>query len=433
MTTVKQSGSGNLFRFVMAIDSLRRNSIVEALKRSDLAAMASLSPTEVLLLTGYCPVLGQSLAVFTREGGSYCIVPEDELELAKKTSDAEFIPYQPATLDKLTSPAVALIQPTRELFGRVKLSSGEVGTDLDAGMTAMAYQSVNRFRATVVSLLHTVGEDLRAVSADGLLARLRSVKTPIEIERIRHASKLALKGFKEASEVIAAGRREDEVVADIEAAFSRIAHDGFERGRGYFFCMSGPNSAKAGGAYARTRRRVLEKGDLVMIHANTFGDGYWTDITRTFVVEVERPTQRQQHMEGAIAEARSAALRLVSPGIQARAVDAAARGVLVQHGFGAEFSHPTGHGVGFAAADPNALPRIHPKSPDVLQAGMTFNIEPAIYCEGMGGMRHCDLVACSASGADVLTNSTETPNEVRVPDHGGRRERVHRAHRRTGG
>jgi hypothetical protein len=61
----------------MAIDSLRRNSIVETLKRSDLAAMASLSATEVLLLTGYWPVLGQSLAVFSREGGSYCIFPED--------------------------------------------------------------------------------------------------------------------------------------------------------------------------------------------------------------------------------------------------------------------------------------------------------------------------------------------------------------------
>ena len=129
----------------MAIDSLRRNSIVESLKRSDLVALASLSPSEVLLLTGYWPVMGQSLAVFSREGERYCIVPEDELELAKKTSDAEFIPYKPATLEKLTTPAAALIQPTRELFLRLKMSSGDVGTDLDAGMTAMAYQSVSRF------------------------------------------------------------------------------------------------------------------------------------------------------------------------------------------------------------------------------------------------------------------------------------------------
>ena len=62
------------------------------------------------------------------------------------------------------------------------------------------------------------------------------------------------------------------------------------------------------------------------------------------------------------------------------------------------------YGVGFAAADPNSLPRIHPASPDVLEAGMTFNIEPAIYIEGVGGMRHCDVVTCTSSGAEVITD-----------------------------
>jgi Xaa-Pro dipeptidase len=165
--------------------------------------------------------------------------------------------------------------------------------------------------------------------------------------------------------------------------------------------MSGPNSVKAAAAYARTRRRVLQKGDLVMIHANTVGDGYWTDITRTFVVDAH--SSSQQRMREAITEARTAALRTVSPGAPAQAIDAAARDVLTRYGFGSRFTHPTGHGVGFAAADPEAIPRIHPKSPDVLEAGMTFNIEPAIYCDGIGGMRHCDVVACTDSGADVLT------------------------------
>ena len=68
------------------------------------------------------------------------------------------------------------------------------------------------------------------------------------------------------------------------------------------------------------------------------------------------------------------------------------------------FKHSTGHGVGFAAADPNALPRVHPASPDVLEKGMTFNIEPAIYIEGVGGMRHCDVVACTNVGTNVLTD-----------------------------
>jgi Xaa-Pro aminopeptidase len=77
--------------------------------------------------------------------------------------------------------------------------------------------------------------------------------------------------------------------------------------------------------------------------------------------------------------------------------------VLTAHGYGEAFKHPTGHGVGFAAIDHDALPRLHPKSPDVLETGMVFNVEPGVYFEGYGGLRHCDMVAVTASGAEVLT------------------------------
>jgi len=74
------------------------------------------------------------------------------------------------------------------------------------------------------------------------------------------------------------------------------------------------------------------------------------------------------------------------------------------HGFGSEFKHAAGHGVGFAAANPNGRPRIHPLSPDVLEAGMTFNLEPAAYFEGYGGMRHCNVIAVTSDGAKVMTD-----------------------------
>lgn len=74
-----------------------------------------------------------------------------------------------------------------------------------------------------------------------------------------------------------------------------------------------------------------------------------------------------------------------------------------EHGFEEEFRHATGHGVGFAAINHNAPPRIHPKSRDILQPGMVFNIEPGIYIEGVGGMRHCDMVVVTEKGAEVLT------------------------------
>jgi Xaa-Pro aminopeptidase len=72
-------------------------------------------------------------------------------------------------------------------------------------------------------------------------------------------------------------------------------------------------------------------------------------------------------------------------------------------GYGQAFKHAAGHGVGFAAANANGRPRIHPLSPDVLEEGMTFNLEPAAYFDGYGGVRHCDVIAVTAQGASVIT------------------------------
>jgi Xaa-Pro aminopeptidase len=296
----------------------------------------------------------------------------------------------------------ALIEPFKRLAARLHLCCNPIGTELRDSLQPASYQATNHFRASIPQIFGAVLPGAKVVSADCMLDRLKSVKTANEVDYIRRASQLAASAFAEAERAIIPGRREDEVAADIGAAFARIACDGFERGDGYFFCMSGPNSAKAAGAYARTRRRVIEEGDLVMIHANTVGDGYWTDITRTFVAG--NPSGQQQRMRQAIEEARTAALAAITAGIPAKLVDKAARDVLKEHGFGAEFKHATGHGVGFDATNPNALPRIHPQSPDVLTAGMTFNIEPAIYIDGASGMRHCDVVACTESGVEVLTD-----------------------------
>ena len=98
----------------MAKDPQRRDMILQALQESRLEALASFSPTEVLLLTGYWPVMGMSLAICTRKGEVCAIVPEDELELAKATSDVEFFTYRPETLDRLEPFTEAFSQPDKE-------------------------------------------------------------------------------------------------------------------------------------------------------------------------------------------------------------------------------------------------------------------------------------------------------------------------------
>ncbi len=375
---------------------------MRALETTQLDALVCFSPTNVLLLSGFWPVMATSIAAVSASGEAMVLVPEDEQELARATSDARLMPYLPETLHRLTSPSEALAKPVQELISALRLDGKRVGVDLQGASEGVSYQSQHRFRDSAAGLLAGAPSGISVVAADDLLAELRSLKTPVELDLIRRACALAGAGFGAAGHAVTAGKREDEAAAAIEAAYARVALDGFERGRGYFYCMSGPNSAKAAGAYARTRSRTIADGDCVMIHTNTVGDGYWTDITRNYVPG--KRSDKQKHMADAISEARQAALDKVKPGVPAKDVDAAARGVLKQAGFGPQFKHATGHGVGFSAANANALPRIHPESPDTLEAGMTFNIEPAIYFDGEGGMRHCDVVACTDHGAEVLTN-----------------------------
>lgn len=382
-------------------DGERRRTVLSELAAENLSALICFAPEDVLLLSGYWPVMASSVAVLTREGVLHVILPEDELELAKASAEADFIPYEPETLDRLSTVTEAIERPIGHLAEQLPLGAARVGVLLQDTAQTQSYQSANHFHSAIVPLLRSAYPAISAVSADSLLERMKSIKTDAELGQMRKLCGLARIGFDEAQHAIVPGRREDEIAADINHAYADIAHEGFERGHGYFFCMSGPNSTKAAGAFARTRRRVVEAGDLVMIHANTVGDGFWTDVTRTYTAG--EPTDLQQRMRKAIDEARSAALKAIYPGAKASAVDSAARDILTAHGFGKEFKHGVGHGVGFAAADPTALPRLHPKSPDVLEAGMTFNIEPAIYIEGKGGMRHCDVVACTQNGAEALT------------------------------
>ncbi len=383
-------------------DGERRHALLLELDQENLDALVCFAPEDVLLISGYWPVMASSLAMLARGGAVHVILPEDELELAKATAEADFTTYKPETLDRIATVTEALEEPVRRLAEQVPLGSGHLGLLLNDTAQTQSYQSGNHFHSAIVPLLRKVYPNVLLLAADSLLRRMKSIKTHTEIGQMQHLCQLAKTGFDAAQQAIAPGRCEDDIAADINRAYAGVAHNGFERGHGYFFCMSGPNSTKAAGAFARTRRRVVEAGDLVMIHANTVGDGLWTDITRTYTAGVA--DDLQERMRGAIEEARSAALAAIRPGAQASAVDAAAREVLTAHGFGKEFKHAVGHGVGFAAADPRALPRLHPKSPDVLEAGMTFNIEPAIYIEGKGGMRHCDVVACTQNGAEVLTD-----------------------------
>jgi Xaa-Pro aminopeptidase len=151
----------------------------------------------------------------------------------------------------------------------------------------------------------------------------------------------------------------------------------------------------------------------VLVHCNSHIDGYWTDITRTYCLG--EPEDRQRAMYNAVYAAREAALATIRPGVHAAEVDRAARTILEDRGFGRYFTHGVGHSVGFSVISADFPPRLHPASPDVLEAGMTFNIEPSIYIPDFGGIRHCDVVTVHEDGPEVLTPFQVGVEHVVIP------------------
>jgi len=385
-------------------DVARIKLIRDALEQSKMDALVCALPANVLLLSGYWPVIGTAIAVITKTGFVHVLAPEDEAELAR-TSWADVVEtFSLGSLEEITTADAVLRAPlTRILKDIGSQRRITVGCESGPTMEPASYVGMHLFGTAIYRLLTEILPDEAIVSADDLLSRVRSVLSPSEQAKVRVACDIAGRAFSTTAQRLGPSLKETEVASLFHAALAAYEDAAGNGGRagGFVFCMSGPNSAEAYAAFQRSRLRKIAAGDLVLIHCNSYVDGYWTDITRTFCLGA--PDDRKRRMYDAIFAAREAALAAIQPGVRAADVDRAARTVLTRYGFEKEFKHGLGHGVGFAAINHNALPRLHPASKDVLEPGTIFNVEPAIYIDSFGGIRHCDMVLVTDNGPELLT------------------------------
>ena len=171
------------------------------------------------------------------------------------------------------------------------------------------------------SFLSRVLSPCRLETAEGILKRLRAAKTPREVARIRTACRIAARAFRAGAQQIRAGMLETEAAVHFRAPLSTAGtgFEGVERADGFAWCMSGPNAALAQGAYARSRARPIGRDEMVLVHCNSYADGYWVDVTRTY--SLGEPDDRRSAMYEAVFAARAAALAAIRPGARAADVD----------------------------------------------------------------------------------------------------------------
>lgn len=229
------------------------------------------------------------------------------------------------------------------------------------------------------------------VPLKGVVEELRAIKEPGEISLIRRALAIAGRALVSGTRKLA-NEREIAVANRIRNA---IREEGGEDESFPTIVASGPRGSLPHGT---PTSRVIGGGDLVVIDYGVRHRGYCCDITRTFSpVKWERKAKEIYRI---VLDAQSKALSGIAPGVKASDVDAAARKVIEDAGFGKYFGHGTGHGVGLEVHE---SPTISPKSGEKLQAGMIFTVEPGIYVENYGGVRIEDMVLVTETGREILS------------------------------
>jgi Xaa-Pro dipeptidase len=233
---------------------------------------------------------------------------------------------------------------------------------------------------------------LKIASATSVTAGCRMLKSPHELELMQIANQATLQVYQAVYKALAPGMTQRQAGALISAAYDRV---GF---RGEASVEVGSSSSLPHGSAAA---QIIREGQVVMIDDGCTVEGYNSDITRTFVYGTA--SDEMKRVFDTVRRAQKAALETARPGVECQAVDAAARKVISDAGYGPGykyFAHRLGHGIGL---DGHEWPYLVRGNTLPLAAGMTFSDEPGVYLPGKFGIRLEDDMHITPDGAKLFT------------------------------
>ena len=257
------------------------------------------------------------------------------------------------------------------------------------GIRTLGFESTSSY-AFYLSLLRK-GPRIRAVT--NLVEDMRRVKSLTELKLIGRAVERAESAFIEVRHYIRRGAKESQIAARLEEG---LREKGCAALPFDIIVAAGPNSSMP---HARPGDNKIKAGDLVVVDWGGEADGYYSDMTRTLLLNGP-DLGKKMEIYRTVLRANLAGIRAVKSGVHARTVDAAAREVITNAGYGDFFGHGTGHGVGLEVHE---RPRISRLGKESVKAGMVFTIEPGIYLPGFGGVRIEDMVVAGAKSCGVMT------------------------------
>jgi len=322
-------------------------------------------------------------AVITREGDPAWVTPA--FEKARALEQIQ-IGTDVRAWEEHESPSALVASILRE-----RGATGRVGIE-----EMMPFTFANEIGAALPSA--------RLLSATPVTAGCRVVKDAHELALMRRANEITMAAHRAVFQSLREGMTQSQVSALSAQAHRKLGMPGGA------LVLFGPDAAFPHGT---TRPRPLRRGDVVLIDGGGRLHGYASDITRTGVFGAP-PTERQRKVWDIVRRAQQAAFDTAKPGVEAQAVDAAARRVVEEAGFGPDykyFTHRVGHGIGMDGHEWTYFVRGNTTR---LRPGMCFSDEPGIYIPGEMGIRHEDCIFITETGAENFTKWTGSPEEPAI-------------------
>ena len=271
----------------------------------------------------------------------------------------------------------------------------------ESGARRVGFESQAMTVSTFNSLMKAMGEDsettgIELVPFADLTDDQRSFKDSDELVLLQRAIDASDVAMEKVCPTIAEGMTEREVAWRMEMAMRDAGADGISFDT---IVAAGPNGAMA---HHMPTDTVIRRGEPIVIDMGAKVGGYCSDITRTVVVG--EPDEMFHKIYNIVLDAQLTAIKDVKIGMNGEEADKLARDVIAEAGYGDNFGHSLGHGVGLAVHE---IPRVSPRSTDPLDVNSVFTVEPGIYLSGWGGVRIEDIVILGQGGATPLSKASK--------------------------
>jgi Xaa-Pro aminopeptidase len=380
----------------MQIDVQKRQRVKSIMEQNDIDVIISRFTENVLYFTNVWPITGWGISVVTRDDDDPILfLPGTEMDFTSRATTSDIRPYENTSLEAM-----------EEMIRGLGLEGKKIGLELTKeGLASshLGYEVAFPSKPTFDAMARALSS-CTIVDATPVIDQLRECKTENELNQLKLVNDVTYFGLEAAAELLHSdGFTEMEIATECEKAImnSNKEYTGIDFIRAFAFVMAGPNGIKASWPYNISTNYRCKNGEFVMLELNTQVNGFWSDLTRTWVCG-RNPSKEQQDQEQAVNGGIDAALSVMRPGNSWRKAYDASREAIVSSCFGAYHTPFLGHGIGV---------KLHEKVPMMtgstderftFEHGHVCSVEPGLYFDGPGALRFERNVCILDSGTECM-------------------------------